>query len=72
MFEKDRVFWVSSEDKNILGRADKITQHQHSGLHFKQDEQEDKAAFEIQTQLNQKAWVCSILIILCFKIKKEG
>lgn len=55
MFEKDGVFWVSSEDKNILGLADKIAQHQHSGLHFKQDEQEDKAAFEIQTQLNQKA-----------------
>lgn len=67
-----RVFWISSEHKNILGLADKITQHQHSGLHFKQDEQEDKAAFEIQTQLNQKAWVCSILIILCFKIKKKA
>lgn len=41
-------------DENILGHTDKITQRQLSGLHFKQDEQEDKAAFEIQTQVKKK------------------
>lgn len=41
-------------DENILGHTDKITQRQLSGLHFKQDEQEDKAAFEIQTQVEKK------------------
>lgn len=51
--KKLEEFWVSCEDKNILGPADKITQRQLSGLRFKQDEQEDKAAFEIQTRVKK-------------------
>ena len=50
---KKEAFWISGEDKNIQGLTDKITNRQLSGLHFQQDEQEDKAAFEIQTQVKK-------------------
>lgn len=60
LLKKWEAFRVPCEDKIILGLADKITQHQLSGLHFKQDEQEDKAAFEIQTQVNKKKKTLSL------------